>query len=109
MHDLWVACPASCPHKRPFLHPLLHSPGGASLHLPRTRSNRKRPTLFLAQASAEINSVHRSTRSHCIRCVIKEAGSSDNCALNLPRGKTLQNTLTRHSTVVVVVERFQGQ
>jgi hypothetical protein len=32
MHDHWVACAARYPHKQPFLHPLLHSPGGASLH-----------------------------------------------------------------------------
>jgi len=35
MHDLWVACPASCPHNRP----LLHSSVGASLHPPRTLSS----------------------------------------------------------------------
>ena len=39
MHDLSVGCPASCPHKPPLLHPLLHSPAGASLHPPRTLSS----------------------------------------------------------------------
>ncbi len=38
MHDLWVAYPASCPHETSFLHLLLHSPRGASLHPPRTLS-----------------------------------------------------------------------
>lgn len=38
MHDLWVACSASCPHRMPFLHPLLHSPRGASMHPPRLLS-----------------------------------------------------------------------
>ena len=38
MHDLWVACPASCSHESPSLHPLLHSPEGASVHPPRTLS-----------------------------------------------------------------------
>ena len=38
MHDHRVACSASCPHKRPYLHPLLHSPWGASLHPLRTFS-----------------------------------------------------------------------
>lgn len=30
VNDLWVACPASCPHETPLLHSLLHSLEGAS-------------------------------------------------------------------------------
>jgi hypothetical protein len=39
MHDHGVVRAASYPHNQPFLHPLLHTPWGPSLHPPRALSH----------------------------------------------------------------------